>query len=153
MSIKFQPFDKTQPPTDAEGHVMRLPENDRIAKYMAAAADVVEKHTGSKEGGACLRASAPILAGLFWVVVKVAPLYAWLFEKGKWVYEHAPKVLRCAKRGSNTRLESAGGAGGEVGAGQPRLGRVGKGCSHVNLLLLTRSRARRRPADNRMCCR
>ena len=106
MATFFQrlPEDKTQPPTDAADSVRvlargasipRLTENDRIAKYMIAAADVVERHTGSKEGGACLRASAPIIAGVFWVAVKAAPIYALLLQKGKWVYDHAPKdVLR-----------------------------------------------------------
>ena len=97
MATKFQPLDddKTEPPTAVLTRglsVPRLPENDRIAKYMSAAATMVETHTGSKEGGQCLRASAPFLAGIFWVAVKVAPVYAWLFEKGTWVYAHAPKV-------------------------------------------------------------
>ena len=72
----------------------RMTEAQRIQAFMDAAATHVENTTGSKEGGVCLRASAPFISAFLWVALKVAPLYAWLFEKAHWVYAHAPvKVL------------------------------------------------------------
>ena len=72
----------------------RMTEAQRIQAFMDVAATHVEQTTGSKEGGTCLRASAPFISALVWIAVKVAPIYAWLFEKAHWVYEHAPvKVL------------------------------------------------------------
>ena len=72
----------------------RMTEAQRIQAFMDVAATHVERTTGSKEGGMCLRASAPFISALVWVGAKVAPIYAWLFEKAHWVYEHAPvKVL------------------------------------------------------------
>ena len=71
---------------------IRLPEDERIKRYMDAASSVADSHGG---GGcaSCLRAATPAVSLLVWLLVKVAPLYLWLFRKARWFYSWAPTNL------------------------------------------------------------
>ena len=59
---------------------------------MDAASSVADSHGG---GGcaSCLRAATPAVSLLVWLLVKVAPLYLWLFRKARWFYSWAPTNL------------------------------------------------------------
>ena len=52
-------------------------------------------HVGDHNAGcaSCLRAATPAVSLLVWVLVKVAPLYLWLFRKAYWFYSWAPTNL------------------------------------------------------------
>ena len=74
---------------------MRLPEDERIKRYMDAAATVADSHHGGC--ATCLRTSAPVVTVLVRVIAFVAPLYLYLFRKAYWFYTWAPKnVLQMA---------------------------------------------------------
>ena len=67
----------------------RLSEEERIKRYMDAAATAAEKHhSGAAQ---CLRASTPFCTVLVWVILKAGPVYLWLFHKAYWFYTWAPK--------------------------------------------------------------
>ena len=71
---------------------IRLPEDERIKRYMDAASSVADSHGGAG-CASCLRAATPVVSLLVWVLVKVAPLYLWLFRKACWFYSWAPTNL------------------------------------------------------------
>ena len=67
----------------------RLSEEERIKRYMDAAATVADKHhSGAAQ---CLRASTPFCTVLVWVILRAGPVYLWLFHKAYWFYTWAPK--------------------------------------------------------------
>ena len=68
---------------------LRLPEDERIKRYMDAAATLADSHHSGC--ASCLRAATPVVTALIWVAAKVAPLYLWLFRKAYWFYTWAPK--------------------------------------------------------------
>jgi hypothetical protein len=72
---------------------IRLPEDERIKRYMEALHG--HGHVGDHNAGcaSCLRAATPAVSLLVWVLVKVAPLYLWLFRKACWFYSWAPTNL------------------------------------------------------------
>ena len=70
---------------------IRLPEDERIKRYMDAASSVADSHNAGC--ASCLRAATPVVSLLVWVLVKVAPLYLWLFRKACWFYSWAPTNL------------------------------------------------------------
>jgi len=72
---------------------IRLPEDERIKRYMEALHG--HGHVGDHNAGcaSCLGAATPAVSLLVWVLVKVAPLYLWLFRKACWFYSWAPTNL------------------------------------------------------------
>lgn len=72
---------------------IRLPEDERLKRYMEALHG--HGHVGDHNAGcaSCLRAATPAVSLLVWVLVKVAPLYLWLFRKACWFYSWAPTNL------------------------------------------------------------
>lgn len=79
-------------PTHASGapnSLTRLSEEERIKRYMDAAATVADKHhSGAAQ---CLRASTPFCTALVWIILKVGPIYYWFYRKAYWFYTWAPK--------------------------------------------------------------
>ena len=74
-------------PAPASG-ATRLSEEQRIKRYMDAAATVADQHhSGAAQ---CLRASTPFCTALMWIILKVGPIYMWLFRKAYWFYTWAP---------------------------------------------------------------
>ena len=83
--------DATTKPGSAVGLPFRLPEDERIKRYMDAASSVAGSHHAGC--ASCLRAATPVVSLFVWLLVKVAPLYRWLFYKARWFYSWAPKNL------------------------------------------------------------
>lgn len=76
------------PASGAPNSLTRLSEEERIKRYMDAAATVADKHhSGAAQ---CLRASTPFCTALMWIILKVGPIYMWLFRKAYWFYTWAP---------------------------------------------------------------
>ena len=76
------------PPSGAPKSLRRLSEEERIKRYMDAAATEADKHhSGAAQ---CIRASTPVWTALMWIILKVGPMYAWLFRKAYWFYTWAP---------------------------------------------------------------
>ena len=76
------------PPSRAPKSLRRLSEEERIKRYMDAAATEADKHhSGAAQ---CIRASTPFCTCLMWIMFKVGPMYVWLFRKAYWFYTWAP---------------------------------------------------------------
>ena len=85
------PAPAPEPEHEPDPNAPRLTENQRVAKYLNAAAEAADGFGVDSRCGSCLRASAPVLSVVIWIAVKVAPIYAWLFQKAYWFYTWAPR--------------------------------------------------------------
>ena len=76
------------PASEAPTPLTRLSEEERMKRYMDAAATVADKHNSG--AAKCLRASTPFCTALVWIILKLGPIYLWLFRKAYWFYTWAP---------------------------------------------------------------
>ena len=81
----------SRPTALIESLPIRLPEDERIKRYMDAASSVADSHHAGC--ASCLRAATPAVSLLVWLLAKAAPLYLWLFRKACWFYSWAPRNL------------------------------------------------------------